>query len=349
MGLVTRVRSALHSASRSYTVIVVAALLLGALVAPVAYGTAKEYGESTDKVAVIEIGATIAPATAEPVEEQLQHARQNESIEAVVLAVSTPGGGLSATESLALEVERTAAEMPVVVSVSQVAASGGYYVSAPADEIVANPSALVGSVGINFAYVDAAAPTTGTTIQSGPDKSGGYTESEAIEMADAMVEGFYGTVLEHRGDTLQLSEEELAYAKVYPSQEALHNGMIDRIGTRDTAIQRAAERAELDRYEVVELDTTPDLGGIPLLAGAEGETGASQADASQLDASQVDAEVLIDPAPGVRTPVALALYGTLPEQRTIVTTEGEGTTVPEPESGADPEAAPDGGGVTADG
>jgi protease-4 len=334
--------------SRSYTVIVVAALLLGALVAPVAYGTAKEYGESTDKVAVIEIGATIAPATAEPVEAQLQEARQNESIEAVVLEVSTPGGGLSATESLALEVERTAAEMPVVVSVSQIAASGGYYVSAPADEIVANPSALVGSVGINFAYVDAAAPA-GTTIQSGPDKSGGYTESEAIEMADVMVEGFYGTVLEHRGEKLQLTEEELAYAKVYPSQEALHNGMIDRIGTRDTAIQRAAERAGLDRYEVVELDTTPDLSGIPLLAGAEAAPGSSEADASQLADSQLDAEALIDPAPGVETPVALALYGTLPEQQTIVTTKGEGTTVSSVESGTDPDAAPEGGEVTADG
>jgi protease-4 len=334
--------------SRSYTVIVVAALLLGALVAPVAYGTAKEYGESTDKVAVVEIGATIAPATAEPVEAQLQEARQNESIEAVVLEVSTPGGGLSATESLALEVERTAAEMPVVVSVSQIAASGGYYVSAPADEIVANPSALVGSVGINFAYVGAAAPA-GTTIQSGPDKSGGYTESEAIEMADVMVEGFYGTVLEHRGEKLQLTEEELAYAKVYPSQEALHNGMIDRIGTRDTAIQRAAERAGLDRYEVVELDTTPDLSGIPLLAGAETTPGSSEADASQLANSQLDAEALIDPAPGVETPVALALYGTLPEQQTIVTTKGEGTTVSSVESGTDPDAAPEGGEVTADG
>lgn len=312
--LVARVRSALHTASRSYTVIIVVALLVGAFAAPAAYGAAKEYGETTDKVAVIEIGATIAPITAEPVEEQLQAARQNESIKAVVLKVNTPGGGLSATESLALEVERTAEQMPLVVSVPQIAASGGYYVSAPADAIVANPSAMVGSVGINFAYIDAGG-ATGTAIQSGPDKSGGYTEEEAIEMADIMVKGFYGTVFEHRGDTLELTEEELAYAKVYPGQKAINNGMIDEIGTTDTAIQRAAERAELDRYEVVELDTTPDVGGLPILA---------EADANSTATAQVEA--MLDPTPGVRTPVPLALYGTLPEQETIATTAGEGTT-----------------------
>lgn len=328
--LVARVRSALHSASRSYTVIIVVALLIGALAAPVAYGTAKEYGESTDKVAVIEVGATIAPMTADPVTEQLQEARQNETIEAVVLKVDTPGGGLSATEALALEVERTAEEMPVVVSVSQIAASGGYYVSAPADEIVANPSALVGSVGINFAYVDAAA-ATGTTIQSGPDKAGGYTEQEAIQIADVMVNGFYGTVLDHRGDELQMSEEELAHAKVYPSQEAVHNGMIDEVGTIETAIQRAAELGGLDRYEVVELDTTVEIDQVPIFDGENGE----------IEESGEHIAAMLDPTPGVETPVALALYGTLPNEDTIATTEGEGTTVVEPSTDHNPEVTGD--------
>ncbi|MDZ7849791.1 MAG: S49 family peptidase [Halodesulfurarchaeum sp.] len=310
MGIVSRIRSA----SRSYSVIVVVALLVGALVAPVAFGAAKEIGEQEKRVAVIEVGSVIAEPTAAPVEDALEEARANESIEAVVLKVNTPGGGLAATESLALEVERTAEVMPVITSVTQMAASGGYYVSAPTDRIVASPSALVGSVGINFAYVDAGGGV-GTAIQSGPDKSGGYTEEEAIEMADMMVEGFYGTVLEHRGDELELSKRDLSYAKVYPSQKALHNGLIDEIGTTDTAIQIAADRAGLDGYEVVEMDTTPDLGTIPLLSA--GNT--SSADA-------VGVEALVDPAPGVDTPVALALYGHLSEEQVIVTTAGDGTT-----------------------
>jgi protease-4 len=311
MGIGSRIRSA----SRSYTAIIVVALLVGALVAPVAFGTAKEIGEQENRVAVIEIGSTIAEPTAAPVEDALAEARANDSIEAVVLKVNTPGGGLAATESLALEVERTAEVMPVITSVTQMAASGGYYVSAPTDRIIASPSALVGSVGINFAYVDAGG-SVGSAIQSGPDKSGGYTEEEAIEMADMMVEGFYGTVLEHRGDQLELSKQELSYAKVYPSQKALHNGMIDEVGTTDTAIQTAAERADLDRYEVVELDTTPDFGGIALLS------------AGNASAESVGVEALVDPAPGVDTPVALALYGHLPEEQVIVSTAGGPTASP---------------------
>jgi protease-4 len=308
-----RIRSAVTAAARSYTVILVIALLIGVLLAPMAYGSAMEYRESTDKVATISVPPVIAPQTADPVIDALEEARQNESIEAVVLEVNTPGGALSATEELALEVERTAEEMPVVVSVGQMAASGGYYVSAPADEIYANPSAMVGSVGVNFAYLDAGTPTS--AIQSGPDKSGGYTEAEAIRMADVMVEGFYGMVLDHRGDELTISKEELSYAKVYPSQRALHNGMIDEIGTTETAIQRAAELAGMERYEVVELDATPEFGPLPIFSQAE------NGDSPEMTDERVVA--LIDPAPGVSTPVPLALYGTLSDERTIATTAGE--------------------------
>jgi protease-4 len=307
-----QIRSAAAGAARSYTVILVIALLVGVLAAPMAYGSAMEYREPTDKVATISVPPIIAPQTADPTIDALQEARQNESIEAVVLEVNTPGGALSATEELALEVERTAEEMPVVVSVGQMAASGGYYVSAPADEIYANPSAMVGSVGINFAYVDSTTPTR--AIQSGPDKSGGYTEAEAIEMADVMAEGFYGMVLDHRGDELTISKEELAYAKVYPSQEALHNGMIDEIGTTETAIQRAAELAGIERYEVVELDTTPESGPLPIF---------SQTEAGDSGMTDDRVVALVDPAPGVETPIPLALYGTLSDERTIVTTAGE--------------------------
>jgi protease-4 len=311
------IRSTIRRVSRSYTVLVVVALVIGVALAPTAFSAAKEYGESTNEIAVIEVGTVIAGPTAEPVEAALQDARQSDSVEAVVLEVNTPGGGLAATESLALEVDRTAEMMPVVTSVQQIAASGGYYVSAPTDHIVANPSALVGSVGINFAYTDA--PASGAAIQSGPDKSGGFTEEEAIEMADVMVEGFYGTVLENRGDTLELTKEELAYAKVYPSQEAVHNGMIDEVGTLDTAIQRAAERAEIDRYDVIEPDTTPDLGGISLVQALSGGEGA--------DAERVRS--MLDPAPGVDTPIALALYGTLPDEQVVASTVSDSSPSPE--------------------
>ncbi|MCQ4334500.1 S49 family peptidase [Natronomonas sp. F2-12] len=316
-GLTDRIRSIVATGIRSRLVIVVVALLIGALLAPMAYSVGNRTAESAEQVAVIEVPGLISPGTSGPVVDALVEARQNDSIAAVVLKVDTPGGSLAATEEIALEVERTAAEMPVVVSVGQMAASGGYYVSAPADEIYANPSSMIGSVGINFATLNADADAGYRTIQSGPDKSGGYTEAEAIEMAEVMVEGFYGTVLEHRGEKLELSKAELAHAKVYPSQAALHNGMIDEVGTTEMAIARAAELAGLDRYETVELDTTPDAPGFPLFGTEGGNDTAS-------------AVALLDPAPGVETPVPTALYGTIPESDVIVTTAGS-----EPVSTAD--------------
>ena len=319
--LTERIRATVATASQSYLVIVIVALLVGVLFVPMAYGIGAETGESADKVAVVEVPGLISPETSGPVVEALQKARQNDSIAAVVLKVDTPGGSLAATEELALEVERTAAEMPVVVSVGQMAASGGYYVSAPADEIYANPSSMVGSVGVNFVSLNADASSR--TIQSGPDKSGGFTEAEAIEMAEVMVNGFYGMVLDHRGEKLELSRAELAHAKVYSSQEALHNGMIDEVGTTRMAIERAAELADLDRYETVELDTTPERPAIPFFE-ADGESGTQTAGAA----------ALLDPAPGVETPVPTALYGTVPEEDVIVTTAG-----PEPVTTVDSEAA----------
>ncbi len=320
-GLTERIRSTVATASQSRLVLFVVALLIGVLLAPMAYGVGTETGESADKVAIVEVPGLISPETSGPVVDGLREARQNDSIAAVVLKVDTPGGSLAATEELALEVERTAAEMPVVVSVGQMAASGGYYVSAPADEIYANPSSMVGSVGVNFVSLNADASYR--TIQSGPDKSGGFTESEAIEMAEVMVNGFYGMVLDHRGDELELTEAELAHAKVYPSQEALHNGMIDEIGTTQMAIERAAELAGLDRYETAELDTTPELPFIPFFE-ADGESNTETAGPA----------VLLDPAPGVETPVPTALYGTIPEEDVIVTTAG-----PEPVSTVEGDAS----------
>ena len=310
-----------------YAVVVVAALLVGALIAPAAYSASGDYAESDDKVAVITVPPLVADELTDEVHEDLEEARQNDSIEAVVLEVNTPGGGLGATEELALDVERTAAEMPVVVSVEEMAASGGYYVSAPADEIYANPGSVVGSVGIRYSHMDSSDP--GTSITSGPDKDGGATEHDAIEMANVMVEGFYGTVLEHREDDLELTEEELAYAKVYSSQQAVHNGLIDEIGTTDTAIQAAAEKAGLDSYEVVD-------GGFELDEEFMMPLFETTDDGEVVDLSAEHSKAKLSPAPGVDTPVFLALHGNLEGEQPIVTTVGgEPTLVHDDDDGAE--------------
>ncbi|WP_197409767.1 ATP-dependent Clp protease proteolytic subunit, partial [Haloferax profundi] len=91
-------------------------------------------------VAVIEMHGTITGDTATVVVDNLREARQNDSIEAVVLDINSPGGAASASEQLYLAVKRTQQEMPVVTSVTGMAASGGYYMTAPADHIYVTPA-----------------------------------------------------------------------------------------------------------------------------------------------------------------------------------------------------------------
>lgn len=304
----------------SSIVVIVAALLLGAVVVPAAYGAGADLAGPSGQVAVIDVPSLLSEQTTGPVLDNLEAARQNESIKAVVLDVNTPGGGVGATEELYLEVERTAEQMPVAVHTGEMAASGGYYISAPADRIFANPSAQVGSVGIRMSVISSTGPSG--QITSGPDKAGGVRRERAIHQAEYLVQGFYGAVMEHRGDELEISQAELAHAKVYPSQRAVHLGLVDEIGTSARAEQWAAKQAGLGSYEVVELGGDAPRGLI-LLNGEDGER------------RRVGAAGLLDPAPGVHTTVPLALHGTLPHERPVVTTAGEGMTVVDAEEVSD--------------
>lgn len=294
----------------SSAVVIVAALVLGAVLVPAAYGAGQDLAGPDGQVAVVDVPSLLSEQTTGSVIEHLEMARQNDSIDAVVLDVNTPGGGVGSTEELFLEVERTAEQMPVAVHTSEMAASGGYYISAPADRIFANPSAQVGSVGIRMSVISSAGPSN--EITSGPDKASGPNRERAIEQAEFLVQGFYGAVLEHRGDEIELSKSELAHAKVYFSQEALQLGLIDEIGTSATAEQWAADQAGLGSYEVVQLESDQPMG---LLAFEAGES------------TPPSAARLLDPAPGVETTVPLALHGRLPGEQPVVTTAGDGVAI----------------------
>lgn len=313
-----------------YAVVVVAALLVGALIAPAAYSATGDYAESDDKIAVITMPPLVADELTDEVHEDLEEARQNDSIEAVVLEVNSPGGAVAPSEELALEVEQTAGEMPVVVSAKDMAASGGYYVSAPADKIYATPGSMVGSVGVRYSYMGSNEPGPGIT--TGPDKDGGMTDHDAIEQTNAIADGFYGAVLEHRGDDLELSEEELAYAKVYTGQQAVHNGLVDDIGTTETAVQTAAEEAGLDSYDVVETGFDVEDFLLPLFEVTD--------DGDVVDLSSEHAQAKLTSAPGVDTPVFLALHGTVEDEQPIVTTADGEATIVDGDTDVDTEVSP---------
>ncbi|PSQ19877.1 S49 family peptidase [Halobacteriales archaeon QS_9_67_17] len=230
-------------------VAVIAGVLVGAAVAPVAYGYTADASDDTGTVAVVELTNPIAGTTAQPVVRELRAVRNNESIDAVVLRIDSPGGGAGASEALYLAVKRTAAAKPTVVSVGGVAASGGYYAAAPADSIFVTPASIVGSVGVRASLPDGSTLPRGVT--TGPDKASGGTAEETLARVETLRQAFLGSVMSERGDELSLSREEVGQAKVYSGKRAVNNGLADEIGGIDAAIARAASEAGVDSYDVV--------------------------------------------------------------------------------------------------
>lgn len=237
----------LRRASRSYVVIVLLGVVIGLQVAPVVsqYATQPVAGS----VAVVTLSGGIDGGNAASVVQRLERVRQDPSVDAVVLRVNSPGGSAPASETLYLAVKRTAARKPVVTSIDSMAASGAYYAAAPSDAIFAKPSSLVGSVGVFFVS-PSPVPPLDELITTGPNKLTGADRREWAYKIESMRRAFSGAVVEGRGDRLELTAEELQYAKLYTGGEAVDNGLADGIGGLEDAIKRAAQLAGLARWNV---------------------------------------------------------------------------------------------------
>ena len=256
-----------HSAASARTIFVVAvvaAILVSAVLAPVAYGAAQS-AQSDGTVSVITISGTITGSTVDGVSEDLREARTNESVRAVVLKVDSGGGLVAPSERLYLEVLRTSEEMPVVASVQGVGASGAYYGMLPADEIYVLSSTEIGSVGV--IGPGASTPVPDSIIRTGPDKAQ-PTAEDRRRAVESLKRQFVGRVMEHRGEELSVSREEVAYAKTYLGPEAASNGYADGVGALPTAIDRAAEMAGMENYDVARQEP-PFRGGFFLFAAED--------------------------------------------------------------------------------
>ncbi len=236
------------------------ALIIGLLLAPTIHGTVSSATESSSEeqdsiVAVVTIDGPINSFAAESVEEELAEARSNESVEAVVLEMDTPGGAPAASERMYAAIERTNEEMPVIASVQEFSASGGYYAMLGAEDIYANPTSIVGSVGVASSAPQQSPPIEGPT---GPDKQGSNVIQD-LEQIDLLDEVFLNSVMEERGDRLELSREEVGTAQVFLGVEAADNGFVDEIGSIDDATAEAAERAGLDEYVVDRRDDSVEI------------------------------------------------------------------------------------------
>lgn len=194
----------------------------------------------------------------------IRSARKNKDVKAVVLRVNSPGGSAMASDIIWKEVEETKKEKPVIVSMGDLAASGGYYISAGADYIFAEPTTISGSIGVfgMLPNVKELADKVGVHAQQVGTNKNAITYSLFKEMT-ADQEGF---ILESIQDTYTLFKtrvsegrdlsmdevEEIAQGRVWTGEQALENGLVDEIGGLNNAIAYAANQAEISNYQVIE-------------------------------------------------------------------------------------------------
>jgi protease-4 len=207
-------------------------------------------------------------AGSDTVSAQLRAAYANDRAQAVVLRVESPGGSAVASEVIWREVCRLRkAGKPVVVSMGDIAASGGYYIACPADVILALPSTLTGSIGVaggKFVgdnLLERLGVTTGT-VQRGAhalmySSRKGFSEDERARFAaivDAIYSDFVAKVAEGRRRPIA-DIEAVARGRVWTGRDAHENGLVDELGGLRDAVRIARERANLP-------EDAPVLGAI---------------------------------------------------------------------------------------
>lgn len=193
---------------------------------------------------------------------QIRDARLDPKVKAIVLRVNSPGGSVTASEVIRAELAAArAAGKPVVVSMGGMAASGGYWISTPANYIVANPSTLTGSIGI-FGVI--------TTVENSLDSIGVHTDGvstspladvsitralppEAQQMMQLSIENGYKRFITLVADARHSTPEQIdkiAQGHVWTGQDAKANGLVDSLGDFDDAVAKAAELAKVKQWHL---------------------------------------------------------------------------------------------------
>ncbi|EGO4338125.1 TPA: signal peptide peptidase SppA [Escherichia coli] len=193
---------------------------------------------------------------------QIRDARLDPKVKAIVLRVNSPGGSVTASEVIRAELAAArAAGKPVVVSMGGMAASGGYWISTPANYIVANPSTLTGSIGI-FGVI--------TTVENSLDSIGVHSDGvstspladvsitralppEAQQMMQLSIENGYKRFITLVADARHSTPEQIdkiAQGHVWTGQDAKANGLVDSLGDFDDAVAKAAELAKVKQWHL---------------------------------------------------------------------------------------------------
>ncbi|PYA81382.1 signal peptide peptidase SppA [Serratia marcescens] len=207
---------------------------------------------------------------------ELRQARLDPASKAVVFRVNSPGGSVSASEVIRSELAAVrAAGKPVVVSMGGMAASGGYWVSTPADYIIASPSTLTGSIGI-FGIINTYEKTLDTLgvhtdgVATSPLADIAVTKAlpqEFSQMMQLNIENGYKNFLDLVAKSRKMTPQQvdqIAQGHVWLGSDAKANGLVDQLGDFDDAVKKAAELAKLQQWQLDWFVDTPSLSDMVL-------------------------------------------------------------------------------------
>ncbi|MDU2496925.1 MAG: signal peptide peptidase SppA [Klebsiella grimontii] len=193
---------------------------------------------------------------------QIRDARLDPKVKAIVLRVNSPGGSVSASEMIREELAAAkAAGKPVVVSMGGMAASGGYWISTPANYIVANPSTLTGSIGI-FGVINTVENTLGSIgvhtdgVATSPLADVSTTKAlppEVQQLMQLSIENGYKrfiTLVANARKSTPEKVDQIAQGHVWTGEDAKANGLVDSLGDFDDAVAKAAELAKLKQWHI---------------------------------------------------------------------------------------------------
>lgn len=201
----------------------------------------------------------------------LREVRHDDDIQAVVLRVNSPGGSAIASEIIAREVELLAEQKPVIVSMGNYAASGGYMISAPGDQIFATPSTVTGSIGVyglrlNFKEIANRNGVTWDVIKTAKladiDTVSRPQSEDELKLQQGFVNSLYDRFLTLVAEGRELPKEtinQVAQGRVWSGTDAATANLVDQMGGLNDAIAAAAAAAELEEWQVEELPKPPSL------------------------------------------------------------------------------------------
>ena len=234
-------------------------------------------GSGADKVLLIDLAGVLAeepvftlesrpqvPLLAR-VREELEKAEDDERVRAVVLRINSPGGTVTASDILYHEVMRFKArrKVPVVASILDVGASGGYYVALAADRILVHPTTVTGSIGVLMLTVNASGLLEKIGVSAAYVKSGEFKDMgspfrnirpEELALFQDLIDRFYGRFVELVARSRKLDEARVrafADGRIYTAGEALSLGLIDQVGYLEDAIASAKSAAGITEAKVV--------------------------------------------------------------------------------------------------